>query len=121
MGIVLENATPKKPSLRIWAHSVGEYLYILRRSGLTVRHKTYSISQQDEDFFGMNRKQSVKRGVWYVRDRRRRTRRQKGRFLPIAGLLGSVAAQLIGEIAKPILRKIFAGRRIRRRRHHRYA
>ena len=41
--------------------------------------------------------------------------------MPIAGLLGSVAAQLIGEIAKPILRKTVAGRRIRRRRHRRYA
>ena len=48
----------------------------MRRSGLMLRHKTYSISQQDEDFFGMNSKQSVKRGVWYIRDRRRGTRRQ---------------------------------------------
>ena len=28
VGVVLKNATPKKPRLRIWAHSVGEYLYI---------------------------------------------------------------------------------------------
>ena len=41
--------------------------------------------------------------------------------MPIAGLRGSVAAQLIGEIAKPIQRKIAAGRRIRRRRRRRYA
>ena len=63
------------------------------------------------------RKQSVRGGVWHLGDkrRRRRKRRQKGFFLPIAGLLGSVAAPLIGEIAKPILKKIVGGRRRRRR------
>ena len=69
----------------------------------------------------MNRKPSVKRGVWYIGGRRRRRRGQKGEFLPIAGLLRSVAAPLIGEIAKPILRKIVGGRKVKRRRHHRYA
>ena len=37
----------------------------------------------------------------------------KGGFFPIAGLLGSVVAPLIGEIAKPILKKIVGGRRHR--------
>ena len=70
----------------------------------------------------MNRKQSVKGEVWYTGDRRRRTRGQKGFFfLPIAGLLGSVAVLLIGEIAKPILRKIVVGRRVERRCCQRYA
>ena len=41
--------------------------------------------------------------------------------LPIAGLLGSVAAPLIGEIAKPMLRKIVGGRKVKRRRRRRYA
>ena len=49
LGIALKNAATKKFRLRIWAHSIGEYLYILTRSGLMLRHKTYSISQQDED------------------------------------------------------------------------
>ena len=47
--------------------------------------------------------------------RRRRKRGQKGVFLPIAGLLGSVAAPLIGEIGKPISKKIVGRRRWRRR------
>ena len=47
---VLKNAPTKKLRLRIWVHSIGEYLYILTRSKLTLLHKTYSISQQDEDF-----------------------------------------------------------------------
>ena len=50
LGIVLKNAATKKLQLRVWAHSLGEYLYILTRSGLTLRHKTYSISPQDENF-----------------------------------------------------------------------
>ena len=41
--------------------------------------------------------------------------------LPIAGLLGSVAAPLIGEIAKPILRKIVGSKMVKRRRRRRYA
>ena len=61
----------------------------------------------------MRRKQSVRGGVWNLGGKRRRKRRQKGGFLPIAGLLGSVAAPLIGEIAKPILKKIVGGRRRR--------
>ena len=48
--IVLKNAAAKKMQLTIRAHSIGEYFYILIRSGLTLRHKTYSISQQENDF-----------------------------------------------------------------------
>ena len=69
----------------------------------------------------MNRKQSVKRGVWYIGGRCRRRRRQQGGFLPIAGLLRSVAAPLISEITKPILRKIVGSRRVTRRCRRRYA
>ena len=39
----------------------------------------------------MRRKQSVGNGVWYISGRHRSRRGQKGRLLPIAGLLGSVA------------------------------
>ena len=44
LGTVLKNVATKKLRLRIWAHSIAEYLYILTRSGLTLGHKTYSIS-----------------------------------------------------------------------------
>ena len=40
LGIVLKDTAKKKLRPRIWAHSIGEYLYILTRSGLTLRHKT---------------------------------------------------------------------------------
>ena len=49
-GVVLKESAKKKLRFRVWAHSIGECQYILSRSGLTLRHKTYGISQQDEDF-----------------------------------------------------------------------
>ena len=50
LGVVLKESAKKKLRLRVWAHSIGEYFYILSRSGLTLHHKTYGISEQDEDF-----------------------------------------------------------------------
>ena len=50
LTILLKNAATKKLRQRIWAHSIGQYLYILTRSGLTLRHKAFSILQQDETF-----------------------------------------------------------------------
>ena len=35
--------------LRIWAHSLGKYLYILSRNGLSLRHRTYTINQDEEE------------------------------------------------------------------------
>ena len=48
--IQLKNSATKKLRLRVWAYSLGEYLYVLSRQGLTLRHKTYSISREDDDF-----------------------------------------------------------------------
>ena len=47
--------TLKKPAqfnmrVRIWAYSLSEYLYVLSKSGLTLKHRTYAINQSDEDF-----------------------------------------------------------------------
>ena len=30
-------------------HSLGEYLYILSKNGLTLRHRTYTINQTGDD------------------------------------------------------------------------
>ena len=35
--------------VRIWAYSLSEYLYVLSKSGLTLKHRTYRINQSDED------------------------------------------------------------------------
>ena len=66
----------------------------------------------------MRRKQSVEKGVSYIGDRKRYRKRakrgQRGRGLPI-GLIVSAAAPFLGETAKLIFKRIFAGRRKRRR------
>ena len=36
LHVLLKSAATKKLRLRVWAHSIGEYLYILARSGLTL-------------------------------------------------------------------------------------
>ena len=50
LHVLLKSAATKKLRLRVWAHLIGEYLYILARSGLTLRHRTYATNQEDEDF-----------------------------------------------------------------------
>ena len=49
LHLMLKRAAMKKLRLRVWAHSLGEYLYILTKNGLTLRHRTYAINQTDED------------------------------------------------------------------------
>ena len=52
-------------------------------------------------------KQYVKKGVWYLGgNRKKKKKRQKGRGFPI-GLVASLAAPVLGQIASPILKKIF--------------
>ena len=44
------------------AHSLGECFYILTKSGLTLKHRTYAINQTDEDLLeweGINLKEKV--------------------------------------------------------------
>ena len=43
-------AVTKKLRVRIWAYSLSEYLYVLTKSGLTLKHRTYAINQSDDDF-----------------------------------------------------------------------
>ena len=62
-------------------------------------------------------KQYVKKGFWYIWGKKRK---QKGAGLPI-GLLATIGAPILGELAKPILGKNFGrgrrcSRRLRRRR-----
>ena len=49
LSILLKAAATKKLRLRVRDYSVGGYLYILSRSGLAFRHRTYTINQDDED------------------------------------------------------------------------
>ena len=52
------------------------------------------------------RKQSVEREVWYI-DGRPRKHRQKGGFLQVGAILGSLAGPALGALAGPIIKKIF--------------
>ena len=48
--IQLKSAAAKMFRLRIWVYSVDQYLYLLEKDGLTLQHKTYSITSEDNDF-----------------------------------------------------------------------
>ena len=50
LAIQLKRVATHKLRLRIWAYSLGEYLYVLSRQGLTLRHKTHTIVQEDDNF-----------------------------------------------------------------------
>ena len=64
----------------------------------------------------MRGKQSVRKGVWYIGGKRRRcSKRQRGGAIAF-GLITSAAALFLGEVAKPLFKKSFGGRRRRRQR-----
>ena len=63
----------------------------------------------------MRGKQSARKSVWYIGDKKRRYRKQRGRGIPF-GLIASAAAPFLGEVAKPLLKFFFGDRRRRRRR-----
>ena len=49
VSIQLKAAATKKLRLRVWAYAIDEYLYILSKNGLTLRHRTYAINQDNKD------------------------------------------------------------------------
>ena len=49
LHIQLKAAATKELRFRVWVHSLGEYLYILTKNGLTFRHRTYVINQSKEN------------------------------------------------------------------------
>ena len=50
LQITLKDAADFNLKVRIWEYSLSEYLYVLPKSGLTLKHRTYTINQTDEDF-----------------------------------------------------------------------
>ena len=50
LQITLKAAATFNLKVRLWAYSLSEYLYVLSKSGLTLKHKTYAINQSDDDF-----------------------------------------------------------------------
>ena len=64
----------------------------------------------------MNRgKQTVKKGIWRIGGRyKKRKRKQKGGAISF-GLIASLAGPILGEVAKPIFKKIIGRGRKRKR------
>ena len=55
-------------------------------------------------------KQIIKKGGWYIGGKKIKIKqKQKGKGFPF-GLVASAAAPFLGEIAKPIFKKIFGGK-----------
>lgn len=73
-----------------------------------LRHRTYTVNQTENNLLEWEEKKFVRAGVWYIGGEKR-YRKRRGKGFPM-GLLASAAAQLLGEVAKPILTKIFGGR-----------
>ena len=48
--ITLKEAAKYNSRVRIWAYSLSEYLCVLSKSGLTLKHRTYAINQSDDNF-----------------------------------------------------------------------
>ena len=59
-------------------------------------------------------KQTVKKGIWYIGGKKRKNKKQKGSAIPF-GLIASLAAPVLGEIAKPVFKTIFGRGRKRRK------
>ena len=59
----------------------------------------------------MRRSQSVRGGVWYMGGRKIRRQKQTGGFFPLA----AVAGPLLGAVGGEVMKKIFVGRRRRKR------
>ena len=50
LQITLKDVADFSLRVRIWDYSLSEYLYVLSKSGLTLKHRTYTINQSDDDF-----------------------------------------------------------------------
>ena len=62
LQITLKAVAEYKLRIRMWAYSLSEYLYVLSKSGVTLKHRTDAINQSDEDFLEWVRgKQYVKK------------------------------------------------------------
>ena len=48
--ITLKEVAKYNLRVKIWVYSLSEYLHVLSKSGLTLKHITYAINQSDDDF-----------------------------------------------------------------------
>ena len=57
----------------------------------------------------------MKNGVWYIGGKKRKKQKQNGGAISF-GLIASLTGPILGEVAKPIFKKIIGGKIKRRRR-----
>ena len=69
-------------------------------------------------FQNEERKTVSKKGAWYIGGKKKKKKKQKGKRYPI-GVIASLAAPVLGAVAKPI-KKIFGGRKRHRRKIKRW-
>ena len=50
LQITLKAAAEYKLRIKIWAYSLSECLFVLSKSGITLKHRTNAINQSDKDF-----------------------------------------------------------------------
>ena len=50
LELTLKEAAKYNLGVRVWAYSLSEYLYVLSKSGLTLKHRTYAINQSNDEF-----------------------------------------------------------------------
>ena len=50
LELTLKEAAKYNLRVRVWAYSLSEYLYVLSKSGLTLKHRTCAINQSDDNF-----------------------------------------------------------------------
>ena len=50
LEITLKDVADFTLRVRVWAYSLSEYLYVLSKSRLTWKHRTYTINQSDDNF-----------------------------------------------------------------------
>ena len=50
LQITLKDTGDFNLRVRAWPYSLSEYLYVLSKSGLTLKYRTYTINETDADF-----------------------------------------------------------------------
>ena len=104
-----ENGQKQKIKVKVWVYSLDKYLYILTKNRLTLRDRTYTINQTDDDLLEWEKNNLWEKVFCILEGEKRyrkqggkkRYRRQTGKGFPIR-LLESAAAQILGEVAIPI-------------------
>ena len=96
----LKNPLTKKMRLCVWGYSMGEYLYMLPKSRLTLKYKTYSITSHENELEEWENN-ILEREFGILEGKKKKTK----------GFLGAIAAQVGTQLLRGLVNKIFGVRR----------